>query len=141
MELQLIRNEFTDSSTIGKLFVEEFSCYTLEDRVRAKGVKIHGRTAIPIGRYKVVITFSNRFQRRMPLLVDVNGVFKAYGVEFEGIRIHWGNTDKDTDGCILVGTTSGVNVVNQSRIAYDKLFAILDACQKDMYITISNKAA
>jgi hypothetical protein len=96
VELRLTRKEFTDRSTIGELHVNGvFECFTLEDTVRP--VKIKGETAIPEGRYEVVVNFSERFQRPLPLLLNVPN--------FEGVRIHPGNTDKDTEGCILVGWT------------------------------------
>jgi hypothetical protein len=113
MQLMLTRDTFTDKCSIGTLTVDgTLECHTLEDVVRP--VKIAGQTAIPEGEYTVVINFSNRFQRQLPQLLDVP--------QFTGIRIHPGNTDKDTDGCILVGTTRGGDVVGQSRVAFDKLF-------------------
>ncbi len=83
MELRIKRTDFSDQSTIGELSVNgQFECYTLEDKVRPE--KIAGKTAIPAGRYEVVISFSQRFQRPLPLLLKVPN--------FEGIRIHPGNT-------------------------------------------------
>ena len=94
MELKVIRKEFTDSSTIGEMWIDNtFFCYTLEDVKRE--VKIYGETCIPYGRYKVIVNMSNRFKVMMPLLLDVP--------QFEGIRIHKGNKAIDTHGCILVG--------------------------------------
>lgn len=116
MELKLIRETFTEDSTIGKLFVDGvFFCYTLEDKVREK--KIKSITAIAKGRYEVVISFSNRFQQLMPLLLNVP--------EFEGVRIHWGNYSKDTDGCILLGNTKGVNMIGNSKATYAKFMKML----------------
>ena len=87
MELRLVRETFTAVSTIGRLMVDGlFDSYTLEDVVR-DGPKIPGRTAIPYGRYQVIIDYSNRFKRPMPLLLNVPG--------FTGIRIHQGNTDAE----------------------------------------------
>jgi hypothetical protein len=91
-------------------------CYTLEDIVRPDGEKVHGETAIPAGRYRVDVTFSHHFQRDLPLLMDVPN--------FEGVRIHPGNTDADTEGCILVGTYIGPegNAITESRAAFDRVF-------------------
>jgi|SRR5688572_16260844 len=116
MELKLIRETFTQDSTIGKLYINGvFHCYTLEDRVRDK--KIKHITAIPTGRYEIVLTYSNRFKQLMPLLLNV--------LNYLGVRIHWGNYSKDTDGCILVGSTKGVNMIGNSVGQYKKLMSIL----------------
>ena len=113
MQLQLIRNVFTDQSTIGELSVNgAFECFTLEDKVRP--IKIKGETAIPAGTYEVAVTFSNKFQKFLPLLLDVPN--------FDGIRIHTGNTAKDTLGCILVGQGKGVDSISSSRLAFAPLF-------------------
>jgi hypothetical protein len=131
MEMRLVRKELTNNSTIGELSVNgKFECFTLEDRVRP--VKIKGETAIPLGAYEVVVTFSNRFKKPLPLFLDVPG--------FEGIRIHPGNTKKDTEGCILVGQTKSKDMVGKSRAAFDILFAkIKAAAQKEkIFIEIVN---
>ncbi|HXU39403.1 MAG TPA: DUF5675 family protein [Blastocatellia bacterium] len=118
MQLQLIRNVFTDNSTIGKLSVNDvFECFTLEDKVRP--VKIKGETAIPAGTYEVAVTFSNKFQKFLPLLLSVPN--------FDGIRIHPGNFPKDTLGCILVGQGKGVDMVSNSRLAFAQLFEKIQA--------------
>lgn len=119
MKLQLIRKWKTDKSTIGELFVDgKFFCFTLEDVERPAGVKVYGQTAIPKGTYKLVVDFSPKFQRRVPHVLDVPG--------FEGIRIHKGNTDHDTEGCILVGMNREKDMITQSTSAYEKLFRLLD---------------
>jgi hypothetical protein len=106
LELKLIRKNFTEQSTIGELSVDgAFECFTLEDKVRP--VKIKGETAIPAGTYEVAVTFSNKFQKFLPLLLDVPN--------FDGIRIHTGNTPKDTPDCILVGQGNGVDSISNRR--------------------------
>lgn len=85
----------TDRNIIGDLFIDgEFFCHTLEDEIRADGVKVYGKTAIQAGEYKLILTMSNRFKRLMPLLVDVP--------DFSGVRLHGGNTSKDSHGCPLI---------------------------------------
>ncbi len=119
MILHLVRRDFTEISTIGTLYVDGvFECWTLEDRAR-EGPKVYGKTAIPEGTYKVIITPSARFKRDLPLLMDVPG--------FTGVRIHPGNTAADTEGCILVGQEYkiGSDFIGKSRIAFDALFARL----------------
>lgn len=94
MELFLERRYLKREYTIGCLSVSGTRfCDTLEPEVRA--VKVPGHTAIPAGRYEVIVNRSPRFGRELPRLLDVPG--------FEGILIHRGNTVKDTAGCILVG--------------------------------------
>ena len=87
-------------------------------------IKIRGATAIPTGRYKVVISYSNRFRRYLPLLVDVPA--------FEGIRIHPGNVPSDTDGCLLPGTQIGKrdDMVMASLKAFQILMLRLTSVEK-----------
>jgi lysozyme len=120
MELKLLRDVCGAEFTLGKLFVdEEFDCYTVEDAVRPNGQKVPGKTAIPEGRYNVVVSHSPRFRRDLPLLQNVPN--------FQGVRIHPGNTAKDTEGCIIPGKIRNADGVGQSRVAFDKLFAALRA--------------
>ncbi|GGF22301.1 DUF5675 family protein [Hymenobacter cavernae] len=130
MHLALKRTTFTNQSTIGQLSINgQFECYVLEDVVR-KGEKVWGKTAIPKGTYNVQVTYSNRFKRLMPLLVNVPG--------FEGVRIHSGNTAADTEGCLLVGKTQSTDFVGQSRDAYAVLYAqIKDAIDRREPVTIT----
>lgn len=119
MKLALRRTAYTLNSTIGELSVDGvFECYTLEDMVRNNGVKVYGETAIDPGTYAVELTRSPRFKRILPLLIDVKN--------FTGVRIHPGNSAKDTEGCILVGRVKGIDWIGQSVVAFDKLFAKLD---------------
>ena len=118
MELAVIRKEFTEQSTIGDFLIDgTFFCYSLEDMVREPGVKIPGKTAIPEGRYEVIIDGSNRFRRTMPHILNVP--------MFEGIRIHALNTEKQTEGCIGVGFTKDNDFIGQSVLAFNRFFNIL----------------
>ena len=90
---------------------EEYFCDTLEPTWRdyANGAhKIKGCSAIPEGRYAVVISFSQKIKQWLPILLGVP--------RFSGIRIHAGNTAADTEGCILVGKNKIVGQVVDSRI-------------------------
>ena len=126
MKLTVKREILTGKSTGGRLYVDNvFECYTLEDvdrKVEGGGKKIKSETCIPRGRYKVVVDFSNRFQKMMPHLLNVP--------QFDGVRIHSGNTAADTEGCILVGNVRGENCVLDSRVAYNRLFAKIEAASK-----------
>lgn len=114
--------------TIGDLYIDgEKFCNTLEDEVREPGVKVPGKTAIPAGEYELRLTYSTRFRQVMPQIMRVPG--------FEGIRIHPGNTEKDTDGCILVGTQQGERLIN-SRDTYNDLMDILGKCKETIKITV-----
>lgn len=122
MKLLLQRGPSSLESTLGDLYIDgRHECVTLEDVVRADGIKIAGETAIPAGSYTVDITYSPRFHCDMPLLIHVAG--------YIGVRIHWGNKSKDSDGCILVGQSKGIDWINNSRAAYAALFDKLKACK------------
>ena len=100
MEIKVVRLVLNGKSTLGKMYVNNtFFAYTCEDTVRELGADCKGKvlheTAISYGRYEVILSFSNRFQKYLPLLLNVPC--------FEGIRIHGGNTAADSEGCILVG--------------------------------------
>lgn len=124
MKLTLKRIALRPTYTIGRLYIDgEYFCDTCEDTVRMDGKKIPGETAIPFGTYRVVITQSPRFKKKLPELLDV-----PY---FVGVRIHSGNTAKDSEGCILVGRNTIKGMVTQSRDTMKKLMAILEpACSK-----------
>lgn len=142
MELTLRRRWFSGLSTIGELLVDgKFECFILEDKMREQpGVpvenwKIKHKTAIPVGRYQVVIAPSSRFGREMPRLLNVPG--------FDGVLIHWGNTSVDTDGCLLTGTTRAADFVGNSWLAFKALYPKLQAIgfSAKIWITITNEPA
>lgn len=120
LQLRLHRRWFTSMSTVGELTAGSYSCYTLEDRIRALGTKKFGETAIPAGLYRVAITYSPRFQKHLPEVFDVP--------KFTNIRIHSGNRAEDTQGCILVGTERRGNSLLFSRAA---LGPIIDLIQDE----------
>jgi hypothetical protein len=127
MKIEVKRLHRTENSTIGELLIDGvWECYTLEDVER--DVKIKSETAIPRGTYKVIINQSNRFKRLLPLLLNVPN--------FEGVRIHSGNTNHNTEGCILVGRTRSKDFIGQSRKAFDSLFAKMQKA-KEIILIIS----
>ena len=123
MELRIERRVKGDAYTIGTLYVNgERFCDTLEDKVRnlAGGEsKVPGETAIPEGRYKVIVNRSPKFGRDLPRLLDVP--------MFEGVLIHRGNTDEDSAGCILVGENKVKGKVINSTPYEEKLVALCKA--------------
>jgi hypothetical protein len=126
----LTREASQDGATLGSLAIDgHHVCHTLEDEVRPPGVKVPGRTAIPAGRYRVVVTSSPRFKRRLPLLREVPG--------FDGVRIHRGNTARDTEGCILVGYARTQARIWSSAVAERDLVARLTADpEEDWWIEV-----
>ena len=134
MKLILTRHARRADYTIGRLEDENGKkiCDTLEPIWRyhkGRELKIPRKSAIPEGTYRVVITKSQRFGRYLPLLVGVPG--------FEGVRIHSGNTSRDTEGCILVGHNLQVGNVLWSRITLEKLMKLIEN-EKEIYLTIQN---
>lgn len=125
MQITIIRKYRKPEYTIGRLYIDgAYVCDTLEDTDRGltsdmsaadiQRQKVKGQTAIPTGAYSVTITYSPRFRRRLPLISGVKG--------FDGIRIHPGNTAKDTEGCILPGMNTVKGSVTHSRQWYAVIF-------------------
>ena len=142
MNITLNRIAKKSKYTIGKLYIDgEYFCDTIEDADRGltqtmtdaqiKSKKVYGQTAIPTGTYRVIISYSNKFKRQMPLLLNVPG--------FLGIRIHSGNTEKDTEGCLIVGKNKVIGKVIESKDTYNKLFSILCEANKKEAIKITIK--
>lgn len=136
MQLKLNRIFKTNTFTIGELYInEKYVTDTIEDRVRPEGEKVYGKTAIPEGTYEVKLTHSPRFKKILPEILNVPN--------FSGIRIHTGNSSKDTEGCILVGTWDGEKEdwVGSSKIAFDELMTLLEeATNNKEKITITVKS-
>lgn len=151
--------------TMGKFYEDEkMTGYTMEDEIR--NVKIKGETAIWGGKYKLESRFSpkfsykfywNRKTEKLLWFMDYNKLPKIQKADFaphllfwitnvpkfDYILIHWGNTDDDTDGCLIIGDKMGtVNgkgaVINSKKFYidfYQRNFPKLDA---NSYITIEN---
>jgi hypothetical protein len=132
VRIRVIREPSRDGATLGVLFVDNvFQCFTLEDEIREQ--KVPGLTAIPAGTYPVVLTMSARFKKVLPELKNVRN--------YSGVRIHSGNTAKDTEGCLLVGQTRGSALIAQSRAALEALQAKIRAAvdrHEDVAITLEN---
>ena len=139
MKLKLVRRKFDNLRTISDLYVNDsFFCNVLEDVDRGltqqmslseiASIKVHGATAIPYGTYQVINSFSPRFNKYLPLLLNVPG--------YSGIRIHPSNTELDTEGCLLPGVESKNKVIN-SRATFARLFALLQKAEKTDKIVIT----
>ena len=130
MNLELKRlNDLTE----GLLFIDgKLFCGTLEDRWRdlTKQPKVPGETCIPAGVYRVVIDRSARFGRMMPHVLDVP--------QFEGIRIHAGNTHRDTEGCILLGRHYAEGILTESQYYFNRFMTLLQtAIDQGQEITLT----
>jgi len=139
MRLELKRIARKKDYTIGKIYANgRYICDTIEDADRGlndnmdlkeiQAKKVYGETAIPTGIYRIKITYSPKYKKQMPLVEDVKG--------FEGIRIHSGNTAKDSLGCIIVGENKVKGKVINSRATYNKLFDLIKN-EKDIYLIIT----
>ena len=128
MELKLIRKYRKTDYTIGILYINnEYFCEILEDTDRGlkdsmsleeiKKLKIKDQTCIPYGKYQILMTYSPKYKKIMPLINNVKG--------FEGIRIHSGNTNKDTSGCLLPGFNKIKGQVINSRETFNKLYSLI----------------
>ena len=133
-----------------EFLTKKYFCDTLEPHAIdwRREDKIAGKTAIPTGRYKVVLGYSKTYKRRMPFLQNVP--------HFTGIMIHTGNSVDDTRGCILVGKavrpqkpeeenpTGEATVIGRltdSRITFNKLYELIREAMKrgeDIFITIKD---
>ena len=139
MKIVLKRIALRDTYTIGKLYIDnKYICDTVEDKVRdinkngkfdGDEKKVYGETAIPYGAYEVKWTYSNRFKKYMPELLNVPN--------FSGIRIHSGNTAADSLGCIIVGENKVVGKVINSRATVNKLYPIIEKGCKEGKVTIT----
>lgn len=138
MEWSVVRKFFNQNYTIGKLIVNgERYCDTLEDVVRNLqdydhdgkwDNKVFGQTAIPCGRYQVIVTYSPKFAKRLPELLNVPG--------FTNIRIHAGADAKHTDGCILIGENRKRGRLINGGYYQSKLVEMIDEMEEPLYLTV-----
>lgn len=147
MELSLHRKWLTELTSISELLVngKPFSnpIYVLEDTDRGlhssmrlsqiKAVKIAGRTAIPTGRYQILLTWSPKYKKNVYQVMNVPG--------YEGIRIHSGNYHQDTEGCLLPGLSKARDFVGNSKAAVqvlESIFSKVQSTKEEIFITITS---
>lgn len=142
MLIKVERKWKKDTYTIGRVYIDGiYFSNSLEDVDRGlddsmseeeiKAKKVYGKTAIPTGRYEVIYTYSPKFRRHLPRLQNVKG--------FVGVLVHPGNTENDTDGCIIVGLNSVKGMVTNSRWYSDAINKRIDKAirsGKKVYIEI-----
>lgn len=141
MKLTLKRIALRPTYTIGKLYIDDvYFCDTIEDTVRDLNKngkfdngekKVHSKTAIPYGTYEIKWTYSPRFKKYTPQLMNVPS--------FEGIRIHAGNTSADTEGCLILGKNKQVGKVLNSRDTINKFYPIIKKACSNGKVTIEIK--
>jgi len=130
MIIKMHRHTFTEFATFSDIVDSkgERICYILEDtdrRLESGGTKLYGRTAIPRGKYKVMIDYSPRFNRELPRLLGVK--------DFAGVRIHAGNKPEDTEGCLIPGLKMQPekNWVSNSIAAFNALVKVIKSADPD----------
>lgn len=135
MKITLTREVFADKFTLGRMYINGrqfgFTCEDKDRKMEDGNEKIYGKTAIPRGKYRVVLTFSHRFNRIMPELLGVKG--------FEGIRIHGGNTEADTEGCVLLGKNRIQNGCANCAEINKSLIALIEEAEdhgEEVWITV-----
>lgn len=138
-EVRLERAWRRETYTVGKVIIDgkRFS-ESMEDKDRGltqdmseeeiKRVKVYGETAIPTGVYTVKMTYSQKYKRKMPEVLNVPG--------YSGIRIHSGNTAKDSLGCILLGRNTKVGMITESRKTCKEFERLLEAAGGECKLTI-----
>ena len=142
MRVTVLRIANRPTYCIGKLYIDGvYFCDVLEDTDRGLkdemseeeilSKKVKGETAIPTGIYPITLTYSPKYKKNMPLINNVKG--------YSGIRIHSGNTHKDTEGCLLVGKNKEVGKVLYSRVTYNALYNILAKTKERIIIDIMRK--
>ncbi len=143
MEIRITRKIWdTDKTpcTLGELSIDGvFQCYTLEDIDRGlrsdmslkeiAAVKVKHETAIPTGRYQLILSFSNRFKKYLPEILNVPG--------YAGIRAHSGLRAEHSSGCILVGTAMADSAIQDSKTAMTYLMKKLQAVEKKEKIWVT----
>lgn len=174
IKLKVFRFELQKDWSIGQLFENgRLTGYTVEDEVR--NFKVKGETAIPTGTYKLEYRDSPKFStkwywnettKKLIFFTDYNALSRAEKrnwqahkliwitnvPNFKYILIHWGNTDLDSDGCLIIGDKMGVikdksgdpkksrsgviNSRNFYREFYERVFPEIDG---DSTIEIINK--
>lgn len=134
MTIKIDRKWKKPGYTISKVYLngKYFGCNALEDTDRGlkqdmpiKDIlakKKFGETAIPSGYYDITMTYSPKYGKMLPYVNNVPG--------YTGVRLHSGNSSKDTEGCILFGKNDKVGWVSDSKVWTNKIIAEIDKALK-----------
>lgn len=163
MNIKIIRDEFTDNSTIGQLSIDgAWQCWTLELPTPKTWPGTKGNCCVPLGKYQLTLSsYKGEVYEWMvklipdiekygvPWISNIEGVTYPNwttckdGIPTEGIHadrhvyIHIGNTKSDTQGCLLVGLNKTKNRINQSTDAFKKIYSqIVKVIQNNGLVTI-----
>ncbi len=141
MNLTLKRRYFASTYTIGSIYINgKYFCDTVEDKNRdlnkdgdlndpGEG-KVYAKTAIPFGKYTVIVNRSPKFKRELPRLLNVK--------HFEGILIHRGSTANSSAGCIIVGENKVKGgVINSAKYEIELTKILKEAQNRREQITIT----
>ena len=133
VNLLIIRETFTEVSTIGNLYLDsEWLCDTLELPYIDNQKSI---SCIPAGQYKVRLRLARESATRDYLHLLVEDVKDRTYILF-----HRGNAAKDTRGCILVGIGREQDLVKNSTLAMDLLMKeILNLGGTNINLIIKNR--
>lgn len=142
MYIQMLRLKDDGKSTIGTFSINgEFETFTLEDTHNEP--KVYGKTRIPSGEYKILLRKEGRMNLKyQDRYTEHRGMLWLQDVpNFEWVYIHVGNTEDDTDGCILLGDTCVARKDNQavqgSSLAYHAFYKkVIEAMDRGEEITI-----
>lgn len=134
LELETIREIFSvedggvEGFTLGRIFADNvYVGYTLEDEDRhlesiGKEGKVYGKTAIPCGRYEVVLYDSPK-HGVVPLLLDVPG--------YSYVEIHGANHSRELLGCIAVGKARTADGVATCSVVVNRIVSLIERAADD----------
>ena len=146
MQLKLHRFISAGVHTLGSLHLGNAGvvCFTLEDPIRK--VKIPHETAIPTGKYKIVVRRAGNMVKRYDknyTHIHHDGMLMLEDVpNYEWVYIHVGNSVADTSGCLLVGeSVNYMGTLGSSRAAYTSIYPAIHAAadKKECTIQIVDK--
>lgn len=146
MRLKLKRLYHDENSTIGALFVDNFLIgFTCEDEPREE--KIAGETRIPAGIYPLAIRkgspMAKKYDERFSGLEHDGMIWIKDIPGFEYVYFHVGNTEADSEGCILVGLGADVATmtISRSRDCYRQLYLMVRQWieKEDCFLTVEDE--
>ncbi|AMP65611.1 hypothetical protein FDN68_07275 [Campylobacter jejuni] len=152
MKITINRRYTGKTCVIGKFKVLDdddkilFECFSLEED--KEGLESGKDLRIPTGVYNLRRHSPSRFENTLRSITKKDdtmiNVYNDDVPSSRAILIHWGNTDKDTQGCILLGLTKDNNneSVGQSRQACKEFYDLMHGKNlEDIKLEITNELA